>query len=219
MTGIYIIGLIAQVFFSARMLVQWILSEKQKRIVSPLLYWVFSLIGAYLLCIYGWLRNDFSIILGQFIAFYVYIWNLNDKGMWQKIPVAVRVILAATPVVAAAFALNDFHSFLDSFFRDENIPAWLIAFGSTGQIIFTLRFVYQWYCSHKAGESVLPISFWVMSLVGSLMILTYAIIRLDPILILSQSTGFIVYTRNILLGRKSRQPMLRSARQTKQIRL
>ena len=76
MKGIYVIGLIAQLFFSGRMMVQWILSEKNKEIVSPTLYWVFSLIGSYLLCIYGWLRDDFSIILGQFISFYIYIWNI-----------------------------------------------------------------------------------------------------------------------------------------------
>ena len=203
MIGVYIIGLIAQVFFSARMLVQWILSEKQKRVVSPVLYWLFSLIGAYLLCVYGWLRNDFSIILGQFISFYIYIWNLNDKGMWHRIPTLLRVILGLTPIVAALFVLNDFSAFVDSFFKDEDIPAWLIVFGSVGQVIFTLRFVYQWYYSRKVGESVLPVGFWIQSLIGSLMILTYAIIRLDPILILSQSTGFIVYTRNIMLGRKA----------------
>lgn len=203
MIGVYIIGLIAQVFFSARMLVQWILSEKQKRVVSPVLYWLFSLIGAYLLCVYGWLRNDFSIILGQFISFYIYIWNLNDKGMWHRIPTLLRVILGLTPIVAALFVLNDFSAFVDSFFKDEDIPVWLIAFGSVGQVIFTLRFVYQWYYSRKVGESVLPVGFWIQSLIGSLMILTYAIIRLDPILILSQSTGFIVYTRNIMLGRKA----------------
>lgn len=203
MIGVYIIGLIAQVFFSARMLVQWILSEKQKRVVSPVLYWLFSLIGAYLLCVYGWLRNDFSIILGQFISFYIYIWNLNDKGMWHRIPTLLRVVLGLTPIVAALFVLNDFSAFVDSFFKDEDIPVWLIAFGSVGQVIFTLRFVYQWYYSRKVGESVLPVGFWIQSLIGSLMIFTYAIIRLDPILILSQSTGFIVYTRNIMLGRKA----------------
>lgn len=203
MIGVYIIGLIAQVFFSARMLVQWVLSEKQKKVVSPVLYWVFSLIGAYLLCVYGWLRNDFSIILGQFISFYIYIWNLNDKGLWHRIPMLLRVVLGITPVIAALFALNDFSTFVESFFKDENIPVWLIAFGSVGQVIFTLRFVYQWYYSRKVGESVLPVGFWIQSLVGSLMILAYAIIRLDPILLLSQSTGFIVYTRNIMLGRKA----------------
>ena len=130
MIGVYIIGLIAQVFFSARMLVQWILSEKQKRVVSPVLYWLFSLIGAYLLCVYGWLRNDFSIILGQFISFYIYIWNLNDKGMWHRIPTLLRVVLGLTPIVAALFVLNDFSAFVDSFFKDEDIPVWLIDYCS-----------------------------------------------------------------------------------------
>ena len=115
----------------------------------------------------------------------------------------LRVVLGITPVIAALFALNDFSTFVESFFKDENIPVWLIAFGSVGQVIFTLRFVYQWYYSRKVGESVLPVGFWIQSLVGSLMILAYAIIRLDPILLLSQSTGFIVYTRNIMLGHKA----------------
>ena len=202
MIGMYVIGLIAQVFFSARMLIQWVLSEKQKRVVSPVLYWVFSLIGAYLLCIYGWLRNDFSIILGQFISFYVYIWNLNDKGLWNRLPNVIRILLIITPIAAALFALNDFPSFINSFFQDEDIPLWLIAFGSIGQIIFTLRFVYQWYYSKKFGASVLPVNFWIISLVGSLTLALYGIIRLDPILILGQSTGFIVYIRNIMIGNR-----------------
>ena len=107
-----------------------------------------------------------------------------------------------TPVVAAVFALNDFHSFIDSFFMDEDIPLWLIIMGSMGQVIFTLRFVYQWYYSKKFGASVLPVNFWIISLVGSLTIALYGIIRLDPILILGQSTGFIVYIRNIMIGNR-----------------
>lgn len=202
--GIYLIGLAAQAFFSARMLIQWILSEKRKKIVSPSLYWVFSLFGAYLFCIYGWLRNDFSIILGQFISFYVYVWNLKEKGLWERLPRVVRAVLLATPVMAAAivfvFALKDFPSFVDSFFRNEDIPLWLIVMGSAGQVIFTLRFVYQWHYSRKVGASVLPVNFWIISLAGSLTIVLYGIIRLDPILILGQSTGFIVYIRNIMIG-------------------
>lgn len=57
----------------------------------------------------------------------------------------------------------------------------------------------------EKGESALPVPFWVISLVGSLMIAAYGIIRLDPILILGQSTGFIVYTRNIILGKRSKE--------------
>ena len=65
------IGFLAQLFFSARILVQWILSERAKRVVSPSIFWILSLAGSFLLCLYGWLRDDFSIILGQFISYYI----------------------------------------------------------------------------------------------------------------------------------------------------
>ncbi len=202
---VYLIGLIAQAFFSARMFIQWILSERQKKIVSPALYWIFSLIGAYLLCIYGWLRNDFSIILGQFISYYIYIWNLKEKGLWKKLSLMLQVLLVLTPIAAAAFILKDWSSFVDSFFKDENIPLWLIIMGSLGQIIFTLRFVYQWYISRKQGESLLPVNFWIISLIGSFTIVLYGLIRLDPILILGQATGLIVYGRNIIIGKREKR--------------
>ena len=64
---IYALGFLAQICFSARLLIQWIISEKEKQVVSPTLFWLLSLLGSYLLFFYGWLRNDFAIILGQLI--------------------------------------------------------------------------------------------------------------------------------------------------------
>ena len=187
MTIVYIIGFLAQIFFSARILVQWILSEKAKEIVSPSIFWVLSIAGSYLLFIYGWCRDDFSIILGQIISYYIYIWNLNAKGIWRNINIILRIILFITPVVA-------------QFFRNEDIPIWLLVFGSAGQVIFTLRFIYQLIYSYHKHESKLPIGFWIISLIGSSIIVSYGIFRLDPVLILGQSVGFIAYIRNIILG-------------------
>ena len=96
------IGFLAQAFFSARILAQWILSERARKVLSPSIFWVFSIAGSYLLCLYGWLRQDFAIVLGQFIAYYIYLWNLQAKGLWAKIPVLLRGVLLATPVVAIA---------------------------------------------------------------------------------------------------------------------
>ena len=87
---IYVIGFLAQVCFSGRLLFQWILSEKEKRVVSPSIFWLLSLLGSYLLFFYGWLRHDFAIILGQFISYYIYIWNLHIKRQWKPIPLPVR---------------------------------------------------------------------------------------------------------------------------------
>lgn len=205
---IYSIGFLAQGFFSARILVQWIMSERSRRVVSPSIYWICSLAGSILLFTYGWLRDDFSIILGQFISYYIYIWNLNIKGVWNKVPSAFRMLISLLPLIALIFTLQDASAFVDSFFQNENIPSALVVFGSLGQVIFTLRFVYQWYYSHRRQESILPVGFWIISLVGSGIIVTYGMIRLDPVLILGQSVGFIAYIRNMILFKQSRKKVL-----------
>ena len=200
---IYVIGFLAQVFFSARILLQWILSERAKKVISPAIFWQLSIVGAYLLFVYGWLRDDFAIILGQIISYYIYIWNLDKKHQWKKLPFIIRTLLLLTPVAAILYMLKDASAFVDQFFRNEKIPLWLLIYGSMGQIIFTLRFVYQWIYSKRKDESLLPIGFWVISLLGALIIVSYAIYRRDPVLILGQSTGLIAYSRNIYLSRKA----------------
>ena len=68
---IYIVGFLAQAFFSARIICQWILSERAKQVVSPSIFWILSIAGSYLLCLYGWMSNEFAIILGKFISYYM----------------------------------------------------------------------------------------------------------------------------------------------------
>ncbi|WP_298611178.1 lipid-A-disaccharide synthase N-terminal domain-containing protein [uncultured Odoribacter sp.] len=201
---IYVVGFLAQLLFSARLLLQWIMSEKAKKVVSPSIFWKLSLLGAYLLFIYGWLRDDFAIILGQLISYYIYIWNLDKKESWRKCPAVIRYVLLLTPVAVLLYMLKDLPAFVNQFFRNDDIPLWLLVFGSMGQIIFTLRFVYQWLYSRRKNESVLPLGFWLISLTGSLIIVAYALYRRDPVLILGQSTGLLVYSRNIYLLQRNR---------------
>lgn len=193
------IGFLAQAFFSARILVQWILSERARRVLSPTVFWILSLMGAYLLCIYGWLRNDFAIILGQFISYYIYLWNLKMKGVWQRMAGVLRIILLCTPVVAIAFAAENASAFADRFLHNDEVKPWLLLFGSIGQVLFTMRFIYQWLYSHNEKESRLPAGFWIISLIGSLLILTYGVIRTDWVLIVGQAFGTIAYSRNLCL--------------------
>ncbi len=200
----YAIGLLAQLFFSARILTQWILSEKARKSLSPTIFWVFSIVGSWLLCIYGWLRNDFSIVLGQLMAYYIYLWNLNMKGVWKKVPLIFRLVLVFTPVAAVCFVLSDAQGFVREFFMDEDVPLWLVLYGTLGQILFVCRFIYQWLYSRRKGESQLPAGFWIISLVGSACIVSYGIIRKDPILILGQSFGLVSYIRNLCIIYKRR---------------
>lgn len=204
----YVIGFVAQSLFSARTISQWILSERAKKVTSPAIFWILSLSASYLMFIYGWMRHDFSIILGQLIAYYIYVWNLYEQGIWQKTYKLMQVIILTTPLIAFAFVINDFTGFIDTFFRNEKVPLALLIAGSAGQIIFTLRFVYQFVYSYRHKQSVLPIGFWVLSIVGSSIIVIYAIIRKDPVLILGQSFGFIAYIRNLMLAIKTVHPKL-----------
>ena len=80
----------------------------------------------------------------------------------------------------------------------------MVIYGSAGQIIFTFRFIYQWLYSRRRGESELPGGFWIISLTGSLIIVSYAIFRHDPVLILGQGVGLIAYTRNLMLWHRKR---------------
>jgi len=71
--------------------------------------------------------------------------------------------------------------------------------GFTGQIIFGLRFLIQWISSEVKKESHIPIVFWYFSIFGGMILLSYAIHKQDPVFILGQSTGLVVYLRNLRL--------------------
>ncbi len=197
------VGLLAQGFFSLRMLHQWIKTERAKKIISPALFWVFSICGSYLLMVYGWLRNDFAIILGQFISYYIYLWNLKASGIWQKCPPLLRALLLVTPPLAAVSLSLGGADIAGTLFRNPDIPLPLLIFGCFSQALFTLRFVYQWWYSSRRHVSVLPLGFWIISLTGSLLICLYAVIRLDLVLILGQALGLAAYARNIMIGLRS----------------
>jgi len=80
---------------------------------------------------------------------------------------------------------------------------WL-AIGLAGQGLFSARFLVQWLVSEKRRESVIPVAFWYLSLAGSAVLLTYAIYRQDPVFILGQSMGSVIYLRNLWLIRRKR---------------
>jgi lipid-A-disaccharide synthase-like uncharacterized protein len=77
--------------------------------------------------------------------------------------------------------------------------------GLLGQGLFFSRFLIQWIASERKKESVIPVYFWYLSLSGGIILLSYAIHIRDPIFILGQSCGALVYTRNlVLIFRKKR---------------
>jgi lipid-A-disaccharide synthase-like uncharacterized protein len=66
---------------------------------------------------------------------------------------------------------------------------WLIV-GFAGQAVFTGRFVLQWLYSEYKRRSVIPVGFWYLSMLGSALLLIYAIYRQDPVFIIGQASAF-----------------------------
>ena len=197
---IFIFGLIPSALFSARMFIQWFLSEKSKKVVSPVIYWQLSLLASFLMFIYGWLRADFAIIFGQIFSYYIYIWNLNILNQWKKINIALRTLFLLTPAIVISMFVISKGDDISRLWTDVELG--LLLFGTTGQIIFAFRFVYQWWYSRKFNQSILPGGFWIISIAGSVCNLIYGIIRPDLILIINHGPGFLTYSRNLYLMRK-----------------
>lgn len=80
---------------------------------------------------------------------------------------------------------------------------WLVI-GFSGQLLFAMRFLLQWLCSERQRKSVIPISFWYFSIVGGLVLLAYAIHKLDPVFISGQLFGVFIYCRNLYFIHKER---------------
>jgi len=78
--------------------------------------------------------------------------------------------------------------------------AWLVA-GLAGQACFTARFLVQWIVSERRRRSVVPVAFWYLSVVGAVLLLSYALYRRDPVFVLGSSVGLVVYARNLMLLR------------------
>ncbi|WP_194852414.1 lipid-A-disaccharide synthase N-terminal domain-containing protein [Nonlabens antarcticus] len=201
---VYTIGFAAQILFSGRSILQWIISEKNKRVLTPVLFWQLSLIASFLLFIYGYARDDFAIMLGQMLTYFIYIRNMHLQGQWIKFPKILRWFLYLFPFIILFIGYNNNVYDRELLFQNDAIPTWLLLLGIIAQVVFTLRFVYQWIYSEKRKESSLPMGFWVLSLVGALIILIYAIIRKDPVLLAGHILGSFLYLRNIVILKRQR---------------
>ncbi|HOU51263.1 MAG: lipid-A-disaccharide synthase N-terminal domain-containing protein [Smithella sp.] len=196
------LGFLAQGLFSSRIFLQWIVSEKHKKVLTPRLFWEISLLASCLLFIYGYLRDDFAIMLGQVITYYIYIRNIQLMQEWEKISRWLRMVIYFFPAITLVYGFNNNIADRINLFYNKNIPLLLMVFGIVAQVLFTLRFVYQWWYSESLQESILPMGFWLLSLTGSLLIFIYAIFRRDPVLFVGHLSGIIIYSRNMVLLKK-----------------
>ena len=193
------IGFIAQILFFARTIVQWFKSEHEGKVHSPTLFWKMSLLGSVLMLIYGILRQDAAILIGQILVYFIYIRNIQLKNDWKPMNPGLRLVILTTPLLILGYLFFGTSYSPGTFFNNNNNPLLLMVWGIAAQLIFITRFFYQWLYSENRKESVLPVGFWIISICGSAMIFIYGILRVDLVLIASHSFGLFVYLRNILI--------------------
>jgi lipid-A-disaccharide synthase-like uncharacterized protein len=200
-------GWAGQAVFTWRVVEQWVASERARRSVIPPAFWAWSLLGSALLVVYAAHRRDPVFLLGPLLNGSIYARNLwmsrpgaprraaRRPALW---PLALGFVLFAAVTVES---IGPDHGFV----QFGHPLVWLVI-GFVGQALWSGRFVVQWIVSERRGESVLPPVFFWMSIVGSVLLFLYALVRPGPdwVNIAAYSLNPIPYARNLVLLSRSR---------------
>jgi lipid-A-disaccharide synthase-like uncharacterized protein len=199
------VGWLGQALFTARMLHQWLVSERVRRSVLPTSFWWLSLGGALCLAVYQVHRGDPVFLAGALVTLAIYGRNLWMASRPEPARTATRPALLPVLLGLLAFAaVGLVPGVLGRGVVDPDASwAWL-ALGSVAQILWSGRFVWQWVVSERLGRSVLPASFFWMSLVGALLLFAYAVYRVDWVMMAAYALNPIPYARNLVLLRRER---------------
>jgi len=189
MTWVDAIGVVGQGFFGARVIYQWVASERAGQAIVPRGYWGLSLTGGVLVLTYAVCKHDavyvMSVLPGAVIA-YLNMRIRRKSSRWKLVPWAVAFLAL---VVWAAWRRPPLGT-----------PLWAVI-GLIGTVLWGTRHVFQWWVSERKGVPTLPVSFYLISLVGSLFLLAYACSKADPVMIVGYAFNFVPYTRLLLLLR------------------
>ncbi len=189
-TPLLLFGLVGNALFTARSLVQWISSERMRRSVVPRTFWWLSCIAVCVLITYAYARRDLPMVLGLSATLLPYVRNLRLQYGAPGARSPLRV-----GVVAALFCLLPLTVLAGS----QVASGPVFALGLAGNALFHSRFFLQWFQSEVRGESVLTISFWYLSLVGTSLLFVYSLLRADPVFVLSTGFAIVPISRNIVL--------------------
>ena len=190
------IGWLGNLAFFSRFFVQWRASEKAGHSVAPTIFWVLSLLGSLCLGFYTLNQGEPVLLAGHAINGMLFARNLTlsihprESQATSPLLSLVAILLVVAIVAIGALKVGE-----DS----AQPPIWL-AVSVAGQLIWSSRFVLQWWQSERAGHSHFPVLFWWISLVGNGLLLAYTAHLGDPILIAGFLPGPLIQARNLMLG-------------------
>lgn len=196
-----LLGWLGLACYFSRSLIQWLASERAGDSIAPRAFWWVSVAGAVLLIVYSLYRAEPIFLAGYLVTLAIYLRNLwiTHRPGSNLGPLQVTAIAVAAWALLVTVGLND----LKPGYGDSIV--WL-AVASVGQLLWSSRFVVQWYLSERAGESHIPEPFWWISLGGNVLMLAYAAKVGDPIWILGLLLGPVVQIRNLMILSRLRLP-------------
>lgn len=200
MTAFQVLGWVGNACFFSRFLVQWALSERARRSLTPAVFWRLSLVGTACLGLYSAQQGKYVLVVG-----YVLNGSIYARNLWMQRRAGVRTLTTATAAAIALAAVCGLvaGALLNLDADPEASAAW-IACAAVGQAVWSSRFVVQWWHTERAGESHFPPAFWWLSLAGNALLLAYAVHLGDPIFIAGFVPGPLVQVRNLMLQSRAR---------------
>ncbi len=211
----YPLGLLPTIFFTLRVLLQWVQSERYKKSYTGRTFWRLSLAGNVLLGLHYMIQVQYPFALLQAGNAVISWRNLDLMSPLKKCTTtqAVRLFLGALAFVTGIFLAQsylligeiDWIRTPNKLFDTQRVHHHLLwhIVGTAGCALFASRFWIQWWHAEKLQKADLGKTFWWISIFGSLISLVYFVHINDNVSIIYNCFGLIPYARNLMLIRKS----------------
>jgi len=186
------LGLVGQAIFAARMLLQWIASERAGRSVVPRSFWHLSLFASACVGTYAALTGNVIFLLSVLPGAFIYARMLMLR---RRVGMAALLALAAPIAALAVWA---------TLRKPLSGPVLISTLGFGGWLLWMSRFPIQWWISERSGTPTLGTVFWIVSLAGACLLLVYASWHRDWVMLIAFAPGPVFYLRNLVLIHRSR---------------
>lgn len=212
---LYPLGFVGNLFFTLRFILQWVNSERKNQSHFTPAFWSLSLAGAFLMGIHSMIQVQYPVCIIQTSNAVLYWRNrelmLHPKASLMQFSQVCWLLFFASISATLLFALQSWLSFeqlewmrTPAFFSKAKQVTWVWnLIGFIGTFLFASRFWIHWWRAEKKEGNPLRIDFWLISLTGSILSLSYFIKIADPVNILGYGLGLIPFVRNLFLMRRS----------------
>ncbi|MBS4168022.1 lipid-A-disaccharide synthase N-terminal domain-containing protein [Parachlamydia sp. AcF125] len=216
--GLYFLGFLPYGLFTWRSLLQWIMSEKEKKSLVTPTFWKLSLAGNLLLLCHAFIQMQYHVCVIQATNAVVSWRNLNlmkprtDQVAFHTV---VGLLILSTFSVTLGFyaqahllnAPNWFRIPSSPWHQGEETSFFWHFLGTIGLFLFASRFWIQWWCAEKQKKSYLGPLFWWLSAIGECLSLLYFLRIFDPVHFIAPAFGLIPAIRNLMLIAQAKKPL------------